>query len=91
MRRIASATIFTYNSKRPFFDETYRDFDPEELLSLQRFFPRPFLAAKRVKKRPSFNVYPQDPLSCVWCESKIQGGLHGLAGPRREYQWFQIP
>ena len=37
---IASATIFAWNSKRPFFDETYCDFDPEELLSLQRFFHR---------------------------------------------------
>ena len=37
MKRIASATIFTQNLKRPFFDETYRDFDPEELLPLQLF------------------------------------------------------
>ena len=65
MKRIASATIFAWNSKRPFFDETYCDFDPEELLSLQRFFPLSSKTAQRVKKRPSFKVFPQDPLSCV--------------------------
>ena len=50
MKRIASATFFSIELEEADFDKTFRDFDPEELLSA-KFFPpqsskRPFSRAK---------------------------------------------